>query len=154
MSQWLSQLPESGARRVLQFHSPENRSTLKQVSLSTYVHLLSDLVGRVCMVCVYSDRRPVYGSCRQSVCVYTLTGDLFTGLVGRVCMVCVCTLTGDLFTGLVGRVSGVCTLTGDLFTGLVGRVCGVCTLTGFRVTGVVGVGCVCVLCPATCLRVL
>ena len=127
MSPWLSQLPlkgqpiqppcdgynrgeeESGARRVLQFHSPESRSTLKQVSLSTYVNLLSDLVGRVCMVCVYSDRRPVYGCCRQGVCVYTLTGDLFTGLVGKVCMVCVCTLTGDLFTGLVGRVC-VCVL--------------------------------------------
>ena len=40
----------------------------------------------------------------------TLTGDLFTGLVGRVKGVCVCTLTGDLFTGLVGRVSGVCVL--------------------------------------------
>ena len=42
-------------------------------------------------MCVYSDRRPVHGSCRQS-----------EG--------CVCTLTGDLFTGLVGRVSGVCVL--------------------------------------------
>ena len=62
-------------------------------------------------MCVYSDRRPVHGSCRQGEwCVCTLTGDLFTGLVGKVKGVCVYTLTGDLFTGLVGRVSGVCVL--------------------------------------------
>ena len=30
--------------------------------------LLTGLVGRVC-VCVYSERRPAHGSCRQSVCV-------------------------------------------------------------------------------------
>ena len=53
------------------------------------------LVGRVVCVCVYSDRRPVTGSCRQScvcVCVCTLTGDLSLGLVGRVVYVCVCVL--------------------------------------------------------------
>ena len=30
--------------------------------------LFTDLVGRV-FVCVYSDRRPVHGSCRQGACV-------------------------------------------------------------------------------------
>ena len=40
------------------------------------------------------------------VCVCDLTGDLLSGLVGRlrVCVcVCVCDLTGDLLSGLVGR---------------------------------------------------
>ena len=31
--------------------------------------LLSGLVGRVC-VCMCSDRRPAFGSCREGVCVY------------------------------------------------------------------------------------
>ena len=37
------------------------------------------------------------------MCVCVPTGDLLSGLVGRVC-VCVCVPTGDLLSGLVGRV--------------------------------------------------
>ena len=60
-------------------------------------------------MCVYSDRRPAFGSCRRScVCVCTLTGDLLSGLVGGA--MCVCTLTGDLLSGLVGGAVCVCVL--------------------------------------------
>ena len=79
--------------------------------------LLSGLVGRVCVcVCMCLDRRPAFGSCREGVfvyvshrrpafgscregmcCVYVPTGDLLSGLVGRVC-VCVCVPTGDLLS--------------------------------------------------------
>ena len=62
--------------------------------------LFSGLVGRNCLcVSTHSDRRPVFGSCRQKVlmckyvCTFILTGDLFSGLVGRnrLCVsTCVC----------------------------------------------------------------
>ena len=56
-------------------------------------------------MCV-SDQRPAFGSCRQNHCVCVfLTGDLLSGLVGRISVVYVCVfLTGNLLSGLVGRI--------------------------------------------------
>ena len=55
---------------------------------------------------VHSDERPVFGSCRQKllvsiskyVCMFILTGDLFSGLVGRNCL-CVSTVFTRLEAG-------------------------------------------------------
>ena len=66
-----------------------------------------------CMcVCVYvcvcfPDRRPVFGSCRQGLCMcvcVSLTGDVYSGRVGRDCVCMYVCVTGDLYSGHVGRV--------------------------------------------------
>ena len=66
------------------------------------------------------DRRPAFRSCREGVCVCVPTGDLLSGLVGRVCVYV--SRPGDMLSGLVGRVC-VFVPTGDLLSGTYMHVC-------------------------------
>ena len=86
-------------------------------------------------MCLCPDRRPAFGSCREGVCVCVPTGDLLSGLVGRVCL-CICPDRRPAFGSCREGVC-VCVPTGDLLSGLVGRVCVVYMSR-----------------PATCFRVL
>ena len=87
-------------------------------------------------MCLCLDRRPAFGSCREGVCcVCVPTGDLLSGLVGRVCL-CICPDRRPAFGSCREGVC-VCVPTGDLLSGLVGRVCVVYMSR-----------------PATCFRVL
>ena len=82
-------------------------------------------------VLVYVSRPATcFGSCREGVCVCVPTGDLLSGLVGRVCL-CICPDWQPAFGSCREGVCCVCVPTGDLLSGLVGRVCVcVCVPTG------------------------